>query len=214
MSRNSSVALKGNKEGLSIYLNEDFDYIDLKNQLIMKLESAKQFFEGAKVISIQGKCLSTEEKDEIKSIIHDQFSMTVEERIDENPVDDESETDEINAQDITEEGMTKYVRATIRSGQCLKYEGNLVIIGDVNPGGEIIADGNIMVMGALRGLAHAGSKGNEKACVVAFCLQPTQLRIANVISRPPDNENLIPSIPELAMIKDRAIIIEPYLPKK
>ncbi|MBS3994758.1 MAG: septum site-determining protein MinC [Alkaliphilus sp.] len=211
MSSNSIVVLKGNKVGLSIYLNEEFDYIDLKDQLIKKLESARLFFEGAKVISINGKNLTAEEKDEITSIIHSQFNMIIEEKIEDNIVD---EVNVATIQDGIDEGMTRYIRTTIRSGQCLKYEGNLVIIGDVNPGGEIIAEGNIVVMGALRGLAHAGSKGNEKAFVVAFCLQPTQLRIANVIARSPDNEENIRLIPELAMIKDCIIAIEPYLPKK
>ena len=116
--------------------------------------------------------------------------------------------------DIIDEGKTKFYRMTIRSGQSVRFDGNIVIVGDVNPGGEVIADGNIIVMGSLRGMAHAGAKGNDNAFVVAFSLLPTQLRIANVISRPPDNDHVIPSIPELAMVKNNTVVIEPYLPKR
>ncbi len=216
MSRDCTVALKGNKDGLSIYLNEELDFFTLKEKLIRKLELSGHFFKGAKVTSFQGKSLSIDQKNEIKSIINSKFGMMIEEKIEVDKINDiKKESKKTNSLvEDTEEGTTKFIRGTIRSGQSLRYEGNVVIIGDVNPGGEVIADGNILVMGALRGMAHAGAKGNETAFVVAFTLLPTQLRIASIISRPPDNEQIIPSVPELAMIKNSTIIIEPYLPKK
>jgi septum site-determining protein MinC len=116
--------------------------------------------------------------------------------------------------DGIEEGMTRFYRGTIRNGQRLTYEGNIVIIGDVNPGGEVVAGGNIIVFGALRGMAHAGASGNHKAIVTAFCLQPTQLRIGSIITRPPEGDAGKPSYPELAYIKDDNLIIEPYLPSR
>ena len=64
----------------------------------------------------------------------------------------------------------------------------MVIVGDVNPGSEIIATGDILIMGNLRGLAHAGAKGDKTSIVAAFRLQPTQIRIANYISRPPEGK--------------------------
>lgn len=206
------VAFKGSKEGISIYFNRECEYVKLRQQLIMKLEGAKCFFNGAKVISIQGKLLTEEEKDEIKEIIHSRFGMIMVEK------DEEIKKKEMQASKRIfkgiEEGDTKFIRATIRSGQRIKFKGNMVIIGDVNPGGEVVAEGNILVMGALRGLAHAGSSGNEKAFVAAFSLQPTQLRIADVIGRSPDNEPIKPMGPELALIKKGAVVIEPYLPNK
>ena len=81
---------------------------------------------------------------------------------------------------IDHEGMvdknTILVQRTLRSGQSIRYGGNVVIIGDVNPGAEVTATGNIMVMGALRGVVHAGAGGDEKAVIMAFRLEPTQLR--------------------------------------
>lgn len=212
MYEENCVAFKGNKEGISIYFNKNSDYEKLKEQLIMKIEGAKRFFIGAKVISIQGKILTDDQRNEIKEIIYSRFGMSMVEK------DEEIKRNKIQVSkrvfEGIEEGNTKFVRATIRSGQRIKFKGNVVIIGDVNPGAEVLAEGNILVMGALRGLAHAGSSGNQRAFVAAFSLQPTQLRIADVIARSPDNEPIKPMGPELARIKKGAVVIEPYLPNK
>lgn len=83
-------------------------------------------------------------------------------------------------------------RRTLRSGQQIAFDGNVVVLGDVNPGAEVIAGGDIIVMGALRGLAHAGAKGRSDAVVVALDLQPTQLRIGHRLGRPPEGEGTLP----------------------
>jgi len=103
---------------------------------------------------------------------------------------------------------TILIKRTVRSGQCIQFDGNVVVMGDVNPGSEIIASGNIIVMGALRGVVHAGATGNESATVSAFKLQPTQLRIANHITRAPDGDYPVPERPETARIKDGVVVIE------
>ncbi|WP_227767853.1 septum site-determining protein MinC [Zhaonella formicivorans] len=107
---------------------------------------------------------------------------------------------------------TILIQRTIRSGQSIRYPGNVVVMGDVNPGGEIVAGGNIIVMGHLRGVAHAGATGSEKAVVAAFRLQPTQLRIANHITRAPDGEEIKPDQPEIARIQNGVVVIEKYHP--
>jgi len=103
---------------------------------------------------------------------------------------------------------TILVQRTIRSGQTVHYSGHIVILGDVNPGAEIIAGGNIMVLGCLRGIAHAGALGNQSTVVAAFRLEPTQLRIANHITRAPDGETWQPQQPEVARIKNGVVVIE------
>ncbi|MDF9408306.1 septum site-determining protein MinC [Pelotomaculum isophthalicicum JI] len=103
---------------------------------------------------------------------------------------------------------TILVQRTLRSGQSIYYNGNVVILGDVNPGAEVTATGNVIVMGSLRGVVHAGAGGDENAVVMAFHLQPTQLRIANHITRPPDNETEDADYPEMARIKDGVVTIE------
>lgn len=112
-------------------------------------------------------------------------------------------------QDFADEN-TILIKRTLRSGQCIQFDGNVVVMGDVNPGSEIVASGNIVVMGALRGVVHAGATGNEKATVSAFKLQPTQLRIANHITRAPDGDYPKPEHPETAKIRDGVVVIEVY----
>lgn len=107
---------------------------------------------------------------------------------------------------------TLLIERTVRSGQSINYPGHVVIMGDVNPGGEIVAGGDIVVFGSLRGVAHAGALGDSNAVVVALCLSPTQLRIATHITRAPDGEEIKPRQPEVASINDGAIVIERYYP--
>lgn len=103
---------------------------------------------------------------------------------------------------------TILIERTIRSGQTISYNGNIVILGDVNPGAEVIAAGDVVVMGVLRGVVHAGASGEGDAVVVAFRLYPTQLRIANHITRAPDGEEELSQWPEVARIKDGVVTIE------
>lgn len=107
-------------------------------------------------------------------------------------------------------GDTLLIKRTVRSGQRISYNGNVVILGDVNPGAEVIATGDILVMGNLRGIVHAGAKGDNQASVVAFRLWPTQLRIGNIISRAPDGEHGQPGIPEIARVRDGEVVIDPF----
>jgi septum site-determining protein MinC len=113
----------------------------------------------------------------------------------------------------TEKLPTLYIQRTLRSGQSIKSEGNIVIIGDVNPGSEVIAQGDITIWGILGGIAHAGSDGNKFAKIRALKMNAIQLRIADVFARRPDSAN-IPYIqktdtfvPEEASIKKKQIVI-------
>ncbi|MHB8062933.1 MAG: septum site-determining protein MinC, partial [Ruminiclostridium sp.] len=114
-----------------------------------------------------------------------------------------------------DEGQTKFYRGTVRSGQLITFDGNLVVLGDVNPGGVIEATGNIVVMGLLRGVVHAGSDGNKEAIVAALGLNPTQLRIGDIITRSPDEKGVTVNLtPELAYIKDDSLFVEHFLPQR
>ncbi|HQI82993.1 MAG TPA: septum site-determining protein MinC [Anaerolineae bacterium] len=101
------------------------------------------------------------------------------------------------------------VQRTLRSGQSLKYPGHIVLIGDVNPGAEIIAGGHIIVWGKMRGLAHAGVLGDDQAIICALELTPAQLRIAGHIGRPPEGRRR-KSLPEIARVIEDGIIVEPW----
>ncbi len=102
------------------------------------------------------------------------------------------------------------LKETIRSGRHIAYEGHVIVLGDVNPGAEIVADGDIVVWGKLRGLVHAGAAGDQGATVSALDLSPTQLRIADQIAvTPPADRGRRPQ-PETAFIRDQQIVAEPW----
>ena len=104
---------------------------------------------------------------------------------------EEQKDEEISAKKVEAENLpTLYLRKTIRSGQSISSDGNIVVIGDVNPGAEIIAKGDITVWGILGGIAHAGSDGNNYSRIRALKLNPVQIRIGEVFARRPDTLNL------------------------
>ena len=103
---------------------------------------------------------------------------------------------------------TLYHRGTLRGGQALHNLGNLIVIGDVNPGAELVASGDIVVFGSLRGVAHAGAQGDRGARVIALELAPTQLRIATVIATSGDDRGK--RGPEHASIVDERIVVVPF----
>jgi septum site-determining protein MinC len=106
---------------------------------------------------------------------------------------------------------TLYLRRGLRGGQKEVFEGDVVVMGDVNQGAEILAGGDVVVLGNLRGMVHAGYPDNREAVVVALNLVPLQLRIGPAIARGDDGQNHRRSPhPEIARVKDERIVIEPY----
>jgi len=103
---------------------------------------------------------------------------------------------------------TLYHRGTVRGGQSLQQLGNIVVVGDVNPGAELVASGDILVFGALRGTAHAGAQGDAGARVAALELAATQLRIATYIAA--DDGKRKRHGPEVAFVQGEGIAIAPY----
>ncbi|OGI02049.1 MAG: hypothetical protein A2Y25_04115 [Candidatus Melainabacteria bacterium GWF2_37_15] len=133
----------------------------------------------------------------------------------ETPIAEEKELENLLSQNSapTEQRNTFYIKQTLRSGQRIEHDGNLVIIGDCNAGSEIIATGDILVWGILGGIAHAGSKGDARACIRAFKINAIQLRIADYLARKPDNIELDKTDkydyfnPEEAKISEGEIVI-------
>ena len=105
---------------------------------------------------------------------------------------------------------TLFLRRTVRSGQAIHHDSTIIVLGDVNPGAEIVAGGDIIVWGVLRGMVHAGYPGNEQALVCALQLAPVQLRIAHLLSRPPEGMEA-QQLPEAASIRNGRIIVETWL---
>ena len=113
----------------------------------------------------------------------------------------------INDKDLTF-SRTNFHQGTVRSGEYLDSPGDLLILGDVNPGAKVSAEGNIMIWGRLLGIAHAGSKGNSEATISALQLRPVQLRIAKKVARGPKEKPQL-GIAEQARIDSEEIIIIP-----
>lgn len=113
-----------------------------------------------------------------------------------------------------------YLKTTVRSGVEIRHPGSVILVGDVNPGGEIIADGDILIWGSLRGVAHAGASGNREACIMALRMEPTQLRIVDLVARVPPAEKgeLLPEIayitPEGIHLKQSLNFMKPDFLKK
>lgn len=225
--KDSSVIFKGSLDCLTIIMKEEEDYSTILEQIEKKIESSGRFFKGTTLsVKYRGKKLSKEEENKILELLKSKSGANIKsfEEDTEQPVKVEREVQPLPHSKIRmsnfyfknlEEGITKFHRGTVRSGQSVKFDGNLVVIGDVNPGGEVVATGNVVIMGSLRGVVHAGSNGNREALVVALNLQPTQLRIADVITRSPDEkEAMVQFIPELAYIKGDIVYIERYLPAR
>lgn len=97
---------------------------------------------------------------------------------------------------------------TLRSGQTIRYAGHVVVMGDVNAGAEIVAAGDVLVWGRLRGVVHAGASGNDNAIVSALMLAPMQLRIGKYIARSPDEFSHPQRGPEFARVREGRILIE------
>lgn len=133
----------------------------------------------------------------------------------EEPEPNENEEEHIKELRVEPETLpTLYIRRTIRSGQSISSDGNIVIVGDVNPGAEIIAKGDVTVWGILAGIVHAGSEGNNFARIRALKLNPVQIRIGEIFARRPDTVNM-PFIqktseytPEEALTHNGSIIIK------
>ncbi|MHB9144086.1 MAG: septum site-determining protein MinC [Symbiobacteriia bacterium] len=236
--RQEDVVFKGQKNGVLAILNDELEYPSLKEKLAEKLALAERFFfDGAEVtLDVGRRLLTTNELLELDDLLRGKHGLNLVNVLHTDPeVREEEAESRGEAQVGRPSGLaapapardtgkperdtelsadTVLMRRTLRSGQRVRFDGNVVVLGDVNAGAVVIAAGDIVVMGALRGLAHAGSTGNQRAVVAALRLQPTQLRIASFISRSPDdgsNQDQ-PRAPEVASIKNGIIVIEPYLP--
>lgn len=196
------VTIKGVKDGLVFLLDDTCSFEELTQELRHKLENTHQQILTGPVIHVfvkLGKRQATEEETaQIRDIISQKGNLLVQ-SVDADPPKPDPQLAKEKLE--TAHGM-------IRSGQTLRFEGNVLFLGDVNPGGTIIAGGDIYIMGSLRGTAHAGVDGNEKAVIAASHMRPTQLRIAGVVSRPPDEWGISEAFMEFAYIKDGLMEID------
>ena len=210
--KENRIEIKGDKEGISVIVDIDkfINFDEVISEIINVLSIGKGFYKNSIIKIIANlKNVSDSEiaklKDKLFEEIHIRdciFDDTNKRKIEENTL-------------FTGiyEGRTKFIKRTIRGGQCINSEGNIVIVGDINSGAEVSAGGNLIVLGSIRGHVRTGVGGNRNAIIAAFILQPELLQIADLITIAPD-DGIKPSYPEVARVKDEMIIVEPYLPNK
>ncbi len=204
-------SIKGNREGLVITISDSFRFSAVLDALDRQLSSAESFFAGASAkVQVKRGSLDSEQMNLLEQLLAVYGMYLDREPVRVQPLVDEKVREEGRGQRGYEPDNTLLVRRTIRSGQSLHYDGNVVVVGDVNPGAEIVCTGDILVLGSLRGVAHAGAEGEMKATVFAFRLEPTQLRIAHLISRAPDGQVPRPGVPEIARIVKDMIEVSIY----
>jgi septum site-determining protein MinC len=216
LSLTEHIALKGTRDGLILYLDPEANFSVLMGELQQLLKDSEQFLQGATVRCFGGdRIFAVEEEEELnQALTH--FGLTFAGWLTAEQVYTPGRNSEpVNVEPdkvrVWDEGMVEgpclFVERTLRSGASIQFEGHVVVLGDVNPGAEIIATGNIAVMGSLRGVAHAGATGERKATVSAYHLAPTQLRIADVVARSPEGTEDWRG-PEIAKIKDNQLMVD------
>ena len=215
-----SIQIKGIRDGLLITL-DGAPWPDLVDDFIKNVDERASFFQGARVaLDVGLNELRVAELSKLRDQLSDR-GIALWAVLSESPVTERTAQNLGLATRITKphpiqireetdlpEDAAKWVRGPLRSGGRIEYEGNVVVIGDVNPGAEIMAGGSVIVWGRLRGVVHAGAQGDEKAVVCALELAPTQLRIAGEIAVSP--KKLGKSTPEVARIKDGNLLAEPW----
>lgn len=233
MQGKEAVVFRGDRGGVSVQVDRDAPFGAVVDELRRKLSSASDFFSGASVrVDAGDRPMDNVEKRVLHELIRahgltlldgdgepQQSSPSQRLTPSESPArrgrgGNGVAVEEVlrTAQADLEDEPCLLAERTLRSGQRLEFDGSVVILGDVNPGAVVVATGHIIVMGALRGVVHAGARGDARARVIALRLHPTQLRIAQFISRPPDGHQPHPTGPEMALVVDDRIQIEQYVP--
>lgn len=224
MEERTKVQIKGIREGLLITVYDE-DWSEAKAALQEQVKEQSDFLQGARLIlDVGNHVIRAAELGQLQDMLTED-GLTLWAVLSRSPVT------ERNAQSLglatrinkplpersthpIETALTGehavLVRRTLRSGFSLQHSGHVIVIGDANPGSEIIAGGNVVVWGRLRGMVHAGADGNEQAVVCAMDLAPTQLRIAGLIATTPKRTGQIQ--PEMAHIVDGQVVAEPWPP--
>ena len=216
------IQIKGIKEGLLITLGEG-EWPDLQKALLEHINEQAGFFQGAKVaLDVGNHILHAAEMGGLR----DQLSGT---GVSLWAILSNSPLTEKTAQvlglatrlaapkperiirptkpDLDGEAAI-FIHRTLRSGFRVIYQGSVVVVGDVNPGAEIIAAGSVVIWGRLRGVVHAGAEGDEKAVVCALDLAPMQLRIAKYVAVPPKRKGK--PQPEIVHIINNQVVADPW----
>ncbi|RMF89951.1 MAG: septum site-determining protein MinC [Nitrospinota bacterium] len=225
--RKETITFKGFRNGIHLILDGEAPFREIQQDLSDHLQKAGTFFAGAPItLHLGERVLQQEEFLLLQQMLADQAGITIAQVYCEHEemksffrqyglplasspgTEQEGELIRPRSRNKAMKNNALVVKQTLRSGQRVVAEENLVVIGDVNPGAEVIAGGDVIVFGTLRGIAHAGMPDNTAAVIIALNLQPTQLRIAHFIGRPPDRDSKREAVPEIARIMGEHIVID------
>ncbi|WP_106497020.1 septum site-determining protein MinC [Lentibacillus sp. Marseille-P4043] len=179
------ITIKGTRDGLTLFIDDSCSFEDAfieLNEKLIENHSNKEEPMVSVTVKLGNRYLDREQTERLRSLISKDSHFFVQ-SFESNVIPKEE------ALMLKEESEVKAINRIIRSGQVLEVKGDLLLIGDVNPSGKVVSTGNIYVMGNLRGIAHAGSGGDRNAIIAASYMKPSQLRIADYISRAPDYES-------------------------
>jgi septum site-determining protein MinC len=211
------INIKGGRDGLRLQLDEDAEWSALLTALQSQLDNGGSFFSGARlVVDIGERQLDEAQLNQVLSLMQEHGllpeALAASQRGSRNAARSAGLTARPSTRRAAPENHSEpealLVRRTVRSGQIVRHQGDLTLIGDLNPGAELIAGGSVVVWGRLRGMVHAGAFGDRGALVCALELRPTQLRIANLIARSPDESGS--HVPEMARIEEEQIVVEAW----
>jgi len=211
---NSLIQIKGLRDGLLISL-DDAPWDEQRTAFLTQVDSQLAFFKGARLaLDVASQVLHVNDLVDLRDQLSDR-GISLWAVISESPTTEKTaqllglatrvskprpeESRQFSVKDLGDE-TALFLERTLRSGTRIEFPGHVVVLGDVNPGAEIIAEGNVIIWGRLRGMVHAGAKGNKAAVICALDLSPTQLRIAEEVSaslKPQENPK-----PEIARINE------------
>ena len=222
-----TVQIKGIREGLLITLGGG-EWEEVQRVMLEQLDQQAEFLRGARLaIDVGGHVLKVAEMSRLRSEILDR-ELSLWALLSESPTTIQTAQTLGLATRITKprpeltvarpetnlQGGEQAVlfQRTLRSGFTIQYPGHVIVIGDINPGAEITAGGDIIVWGRVRGMVHAGAQGNVEAVICALDLSPTQLRIAGKIAVTPQRRGK--PQPEMARLREGQVVAELWDPKK
>ncbi|MDW0118100.1 septum site-determining protein MinC [Sporosarcina thermotolerans] len=190
MTKQHYVTIKGTKDGLVLRLDDKCAYSDMIAELRNKV--SENSLEGLAEVKVHigSRYCNEEELKEIMNIVHESPHLRV------SKIQSEVITLEECNRRILENQSETYI-GIVRSGQVVKADGDLVVIGDVNPNGRVVAAGSIYILGRLKGIAHAGATGNEEAVIAASWLEATHLMIADKMETMTDELTILSDQPEM-----------------
>ena len=214
----SSVIIKGNKYGFQIVLNPTLPFEELLREVGNKFKESTHFFDLNKPIAVSftGRELTSGEQNLLVDTISEN-SVLNEIREEEKKEKKRQEAESFPENRIAKNGQ--FYRGTLRSGQKIEVDGSIVILGDINPGAQIVAGGNVVVLGCLKGTVHAGYPEDNSAFVAALMMEPMQIQIGSYIARSPDQrvkntkknakkKNRQELLAKLAFVENDSIFIE------